>query len=408
MKVGIYNEASHGLGGADLSVVVLAEELRKGHQVDIVHHQPGLSAQALVAAFGCDLEGVRLRYAPRQPDPSREYHNPWRRFREARAWQADLSQPYDLCITFCHTTPPFCHAPVGMLVILFPLFDRPNQWPWQDPPGKRPSRLWRWLCRSYDAWEWKRRFDSYRVKAANSQFTKEWSKRWWGVDCDVFYPPVDTNFQAGEKADLICGVGRFAGMKKQAEMAAAFQQMRARGLAGWKFVCAGSLGEAPADREYLETVRAQAARGGVEVLVNADWSRIRALYESAKIFWHGTGLGVDGRLQPQRLEHFGIVTVEAMAAGCVPVVFNQGGQPEIVQHGVSGFLWNTLPELEDYTLRLAHDEPLRQRMAAAARDRAGLFTRDNYLARFRALVQPFLPEVGVAPRRPTSNAAALP
>ncbi len=35
----------------------------------------------------------------------------------------------------------------------------------------------------------------------------------------------------------------------------------------------------------------------------------------------------------------GMTTPEAMSAGCVPVVIRKGGQPEIVRHGLDGFLW---------------------------------------------------------------------
>ena len=59
------------------------------------------------------------------------------------------------------------------------------------------------------------------------------------------------------------------------------------------------------------------------------------------------------------MEHFGITTVEAMAAGCVPVVINKAGQREIVEDGVSGFLWNTWGELKDRTQLLAEDGNLR-------------------------------------------------
>src|SRR5262249_31745169 len=80
-------------------------------------------------------------------------------------------------------------------------------------------------------------------------------------------------------------------------------------------------------------------------------------------------------------EHFGIVTVEAMAAGCVPVVVNKGGQREIVQHGVNGFLWNTLEELKGYTQLLARDEPLWARLSDAARLRARDFSREGFRRR---------------------------
>jgi len=82
------------------------------------------------------------------------------------------------------------------------------------------------------------------------------------------------------------------------------------------------------------------------------------------------------------VEHFGISTAEAMAAGCVPVVINKGGQPEIVEHGVNGFVWETLDELRNYTTRLINDDALRAKMSEAARKRAQVFRSESFVANF--------------------------
>jgi glycosyltransferase involved in cell wall biosynthesis len=76
-----------------------------------------------------------------------------------------------------------------------------------------------------------------------------------------------------------------------------------------------------------------------------------ALYRKASIFWHAAGFGADENSRPEALEHFGMVTVEAMSAGCVPIAIARGGQLEVVEHGVSGFLWNDLNELKALTLQ---------------------------------------------------------
>ena len=65
---------------------------------------------------------------------------------------------------------------------------------------------------------------------------------------------------------------------------------------------------------------------------------------------------------------------------------NRGGQPEIVEHGVSGFLWDTLDELRHYTVRLASDEDLRRRMSLAAQARAQRFARPVFLRAFERMV----------------------
>ena len=112
----------------------------------------------------------------------------------------------------------------------------------------------------------------------------------------------------------------------------------------------------------------KAGQCGAEVVANLGRDCLKKYFELAKVFWHAAGYG-ESEQRPEMFEHFGIVTVEAMAAGCVPVVINKGGQSEIVRHGVSGFLWDTFDELKEYTLLLARDDGLRKR---DGRDRRGI------------------------------------
>ena len=87
------------------------------------------------------------------------------------------------------------------------------------------------------------------------------------------------------------------------------------------------------------------------------------LYSQAKIFWHGTGYMVDEDKEPEKMEHFGITTVEAMSYGAVPVVINKGGQKETVKEGVNGFHWETEEECVEGTRKLIEDDNLRKKMA---------------------------------------------
>jgi glycosyltransferase involved in cell wall biosynthesis len=131
------------------------------------------------------------------------------------------------------------------------------------------------------------------------------------------------------------------------------------------------------------------------------------LYGRARLFWHAAGFG-SADSSPESSEHFGISTVEAMSAGAVPIVINKGGQPEIVEHGVSGFLWNTLDELREYTRLLAADEPLRLRMSNAARERAELFSRSRFVGEFTRLVDSIRPGSSAAGIKRASRSVEAP
>lgn len=394
MNIGIYSEpAGATIGGAEYVVAVLAEALAKQHRVEIVHHRPELTSSLLAERFALKLDAVRARHVPYDRAHRPKRRGRWHRYYRLASWHANLSEPYDLFINFTHGVPPFCHAKFGVLVVLFPIFKPFNVSPWVDDAPHRWSFLPNRLKRLYYEWEWRKRLQSYGKFVAISQFAKQWTRERWKVDCEVIYPPVSTRLATADKANLILSVGRFvaAGVKKnQIEMASIFQTMVKNGLCGWTFACVGSLGDSIPDRRYFDEVRRITPSSKSQVLANVERAELAKLYGQAKIFWHATGYGNDERHRPELMEHFGIATVEAMAAGCVPVVINGGGQREIVEHGVSGFLWNTLDQLADYTFQLIKDDGLRARMSMAARARSRIFARNNFVERFQDLLNPFL------------------
>jgi glycosyltransferase involved in cell wall biosynthesis len=394
VNIGIYSEpAGATIGGAEYIVAVLAEALAKQHQVEIVHHRAELTSSLLAEHFALNLDAVRTRHIPYDKAHRPKRRGRWHRYNRLKSWHANLSEPYDLFINVTHGVPPFCHAKFGVLVVLFPMFKPFTVSPWVDDAPHRWSFMRTCMCRSYYEWEWKKRLQSYRKIVAISQFARKWTRDRWKVDCEVIYPPVNTRWATAEKANLILSVGRFiaAGTKKnQVEMASIFRKMLENGLCGWTFACVGSLGGSLPDRGYFEEVRRVMPSSKNQVLANVERAELAKLYGQAKIFWHATGYGSDEKSAPELMEHFGIATVESMAAGCVPVVINAGGQSEIVEHGVSGFLWNTLDELAEYTSQLINDDGLRARMSMAARARSQIFDQHNFIDRFQHLLKPFI------------------
>jgi len=386
LRISIYDEpASSGIGGSEVVAALLAETLAREHHVDVYHHIPWLTSEKLAQSCGTDLTNVRLHYVPTNGGSLQlSRRNPFNHYKDSRSLNAGLSESYDLFIAIVHGVPPFCHAARGALIVLFPT---PTA-PYREPQGalslklalRHPARF------LYQQWEWARRMKSYQLKTAISDFSRRWTQRRWRIDCQIVYPPVDTDFRRVEKEKFILSVGRFAiegeGYKKQEQMLATFHRMKEQGLKGWEYVCAGGLSETAEHQSYFENLSTIAASSGAQLIANIGRDELKCRYERASIFWHAAGYGEDENTRPVFLEHFGMSTVEAMAAGCVPVVINKGGQPEIVEHGVSGFLWETLDELREYTLILINDDYLRAKMSEAARERAQLFSREAFIARF--------------------------
>jgi glycosyltransferase involved in cell wall biosynthesis len=237
----------------------------------------------------------------------------------------------------------------------------------------------------YSKVEWRKRLATYSTVVAVSEFTRRsiWTR--WGVQAAVVYPPCTTTSNRVSKEPSILSVGRFSTRghtKSQLDLAQAFATMDVK---DWSLTFAGSVGDNPEELAYLKTVQA-ACTDGASVLTNRSRDEISQLYGRASIYWHAAGFGNTEGI-PDHYEHFGMTTVEAMSAGCVPLVFDAGGQPEIVEHGVSGFVWRTLDELGSLTRRLTSNPALLNQMSAAARVRSRRFSHEAYVAGMTSLVE---------------------
>ena len=98
--------------------------------------------------------------------------------------------------------------------------------------------------------------------------------------------------------------------------------------------------------------------------------------------------GADLLLLPSRNESFGLVALEAQAAGIPVIASDVGGLPEVVQHGVSGYLFPP-GDVEGMARRAAavlRDRPLAERVGRAGAERAARrFLPERIIPRFEAL-----------------------
>ena len=224
----------------------------------------------------------------------------------------------------------------------------------------------------------------------NSYFTKAFIDKKFNSDSDILYPPtyLKNDFPKVElkkKKNKILNVGRLSAFpdgglfKKQDLLIECFKKIIDSGIKGWELVLVVSYLER--DKKILDKLKKQAKGYPIKILENVSFADLNKIYAESKIYWHASGFGEDLKVHPERAEHFGITTVEAMLNGLVPVVINAGGQKEVVKDSEDGFLFDNEMELIEKTEKLIKDESLLLQIAKKARLKAEEFSTDRFCER---------------------------
>lgn len=350
MKIGVFDPYLDDLGGGEKYMMTIASCLAKNHDVKVFWDNTN-DIKELQKRFSLDLS--RVKFTKNIFSPS---FNTFKRFIETRKYDilivlSDGSIPFSLSKkTFIHLQQPISVQHLGLKTKF------------------KISRINKFFCNSY--------------------YSKSYVDKSLRVKSLVLYPPVKIQRKNLKKENIILHVGRFrvrdvtisqvpiGDYKKQKVMVDVFKKMIDKGLIGWRFVLAVSIQNK--DNKAFELLKKSAQRYPIEFKINKNNDELWEYYSKAKIYWHASGYGEDLENYPEYAEHFGISTVEAMGAGAVPVVINAGGQKEIIQDKINGFLWNTQQEFVKKTLELVQNETLWQKMSKEAAKRAAYFAGDRF------------------------------
>jgi len=351
MNIGIYNPYLDTLGGHERYTLGIAQYLSHVHSVTVFWDDPAIRTKAR-DRFGFPLEKIRI-----QPN----VWNKSRLFEKSR-----ISRSFDIMVFVSDGSIPLSFSKRTVVLFEFPV------------PWVRLSAIVRFKVRRISAF------------ICNSSFTKKYIDKTFHISSLVAQPGIDTKTlqkHQNKKTKTILSVGRFTrGMntKKQSEMIDAFIGLYESGISDWSYHLVG--GVLPHDEGYLKTLKARA--NGYPIYFHSNISRdtLIALYKSAGIYWHATGFGEDLDLHPERAEHFGMSTIEAMAAGAVPVVFAGGGQVDIISDGSNGFLWKDIDTLKNKTSYLIKYPHKRDEVAKNAVIRSNDFEEEKSWERLSRLI----------------------
>jgi glycosyltransferase involved in cell wall biosynthesis len=371
-KVYLYNPYWSSLGGGEKYVCSLAGVLSSQGEYDvtILTDTPVISRERLSSYFHVDLGKVTVKAIPRRD-------------------VAEALSSADIGIVLSNFRSFGNPAPRNVFIMQIPYAEMTPTGILSKAVSGNPKEAVKDIFRRSLLRD-TRRADLVLVY---SEFSRRALLDHHGIGADVVYPPIDDFKTGGKKEHVILSVGRFfRGLyndKRYDVLIRGFKTMRQRfPNISWEYHLVGSCGTDAASQRYLAALREAAEGDPIYFYVNVPYEELRRHYNEATLFWHAAGFDVDEAAHPDRMEHFGMSTVEAMSAECVPVVINKGGQKEIVSHGESGYLWHTVDELIEYSIRLMTSRDLLAQMQVRARARYQEFDRQHFSGRILSLFQP--------------------
>ena len=353
MKVGLYSPfLDNNLGGGERYLLTVAEYLSQRHQVHLFLNKKKAGGKGFLKDYGqkfhLDLSRVKVRNKP--------FSN------YSRLGRLRLTAGYDAF--FYLTDGSFFFSLAKKNIVHF-------QIPFSQPPS---------------GWFNKLKLKNWPIKAANSYFTKEFLEKRWGIDIDFVHQcgPDLNIFKPLKKKKIILSVGRFftssgyKHCKRQGLLVKAFKKMCDQGLKGWTLVLDGSVDKGRDNQAYAQKVKKMTKDYPINIRHELNSAQLVKDYGQAYIYWHAAGYGIDEDKHPEAVEHLGLSTIEAMAAGAAPIVIHKGGQKEIVNHNQNGLFWSQEKELIDKTFKVIRNKALFKRLSKGARKRAGDFSKEKF------------------------------
>lgn len=357
MNIGIFDPYLNDVGGGEKYMMSIASVLSKEHTVTVFWDEKK-DLEQIRLRFGLDLSKVRLAKNIFSSDVST-----WRRLL--------VTSTFDAIIFLSDGSIPLVASRKLFIHVQQPL----------------PAF-------GIDSFIGRLKVERITKVFCNSEFTKSYIEGLLPAPMTVLYPEVIIKRKDETKKNIILHVGRFRGMdpltkcddfKKQSFMLSVWKEMVKKGVDDWEFILAASVKDE--DVEVFEQMKKTAKDLPITFAVNRTNEQLWDLYNKAKIYWHASGYGEDLKKNPEKAEHFGISTVEAMGAGAVPVVINAGGQKEIVTDGENGLLWNTREEFIAQTRKLMTNNTSLKKLSENAKLRAKDFDKEKFEIGLREIIR---------------------
>jgi len=349
MRIGLYDPYLNTLGGGEKYVLDIARSFEKHDSIDLFWDDKTIQ-EGIAERFGFTFTNLTFKRNIFQKGSFIE--------------KLKTSRNYDAFFFVSDGSIPFLNAKKNFLIVQFPL-------PWVTLSTLDTVKM-----------------RSISAILCYSSFVKKYIDTTFKLPATVLAPAVDPIPKGKQgKENIILSVGRFTGgmnTKKQNRLIDAFIKHKDR-FRGWKLVLIG--GVLPQDEGLIHELEEQAKGSAIEILHNIKRERIVEYYQKAKIYWHAAGFEENLEKHPERAEHFGITTIEAMSAGVVPVVFGAGGQVEIMEGELQELTWQSMDELVEKTAIIIKESSTFSRLSELALQRSKKYSFERFSKELTGIIQ---------------------
>ncbi len=216
------------------------------------------------------------------------------------------------------------------------------------------------------------------ILLTNSRFTHQVIEKYLKKKAIILHPPVEVDGYLNKKMrrkNYVVTVSKFTPKRHLHKI-----PLIASKTKNAKFIVVGVADEYSTEtlRKLRETINACNVKDRVLLSPNVSRSKLIGLLGTAKAYLH-----------TMPFEHFGISIIEAMAAGCVPVVHRSGGPwLDILneQQGENGFSYESIEEAAQIIDLLMCKESLRKKISDNARKRAMNYDTEIFERQLNAIV----------------------
>lgn len=216
---------------------------------------------------------------------------------------------------------------------------------------------------------------------ANSDWTGNKIKEFYGIDAVTVYPPVSGDFPdvSWEKKEngFVC-IGSFHPVKRFENIIGILSKvkMRTRDL---HLHIVGAKPGASYSHDYYERLKSLVRENSSWIFLHENLPR-KQLLELIAAQRYG--------IHAHREEHFGIAVAEMLKAGCIPFVPNNGGQVEIVGRD-ERLVYENEEEAVEKIVRIVGNPEEQNSIRSYLNPRKRLFSAEKFMSEIREVVKRF-------------------